>query len=55
IFLTTKEEANDKLTIKLYRKDIINTPRKLFKYLNNIEINSFIKRGIFYIIKYNKK
>jgi hypothetical protein len=47
IFLTSKEELDFELSLKLYKKGCIIIPSKPFEVLQKQEIEDLIARGIF--------
>ncbi|KAK1992528.1 hypothetical protein LX36DRAFT_588251, partial [Colletotrichum falcatum] len=54
-FITTKEKVDYALAIKLRKREVITTPRELFKKSNKVEIKALIEREVFYIIIYNEE
>ena len=49
-FITSKEQINIVLTLKLQKEGKITTPRVLFKALIKQEVNSLTRQGVFNFI-----
>ena len=52
-FITSKEEANKKLSLKLYKEGLITTPSILFKASQKQEIDGLISKKVFKFKLYN--
>jgi hypothetical protein len=52
-FMTSKEESDLQLVLKLRKKGLITTPSSLFKVSQKREIDSLIARGVFHFKEYN--
>jgi hypothetical protein len=52
-FMTSKEQANMELSMKLQQEGIIITPRKPFEESQQQEIESLIANGVFEFVQYN--
>ncbi len=54
-YITTKERADYDLSFKLRKDSIITTSRKLFKLLDQKEINALVARGVFAFKQYDER
>lgn len=53
-FISAKEEADLKISLKLRKEGVINTPGEPFEAADRTEFNSLLERGVIKLEKYNR-